>query len=184
MKYRAKTIMLLTVVISLFSCNRVSPDKVVAQTWLNVNNITSHYSPKFFRNLQEMKSKGNITVFRNDEVVKGTAVEYVNQYVITPVVEAQIKVEKLPAKEDTKEIIAASLEVYKYGKAVFENEYLTIATMMDEEKPEAEIYTAIENLYIVHDPVMQKKLDRLDELVLPYAKKHKIQIKTYGKGLQ
>ncbi|GGH18904.1 hypothetical protein GCM10011418_22920 [Sphingobacterium alkalisoli] len=54
--------------------------------------------------------------------------------------------------------------MYKYGKAVFENEYLTIATMVDEGKPEAEIYTAIEYLYIVHDPVMQKKLDRLDEL--------------------
>lgn len=184
MKYIAKTIMLLTVVISIFSCNGVSPDKLVAQTWLNVNNITSHYSPNFFRNLQEMKSKDNITVIRNNEVVKGTAVEYVNQYVITPLVEAQKKVEKLPVKEDTEEIITASLAVYQYGKTVFENEYLTIATMMDEGKPEAEIYAAIENLYIVHDPVMEKKLDRLDELVFPYAKKHNIQIKTFGKGLQ
>ena len=73
--------------------------------------------------------------------------------------------------------------MYKYGRAVFENEYIAIATMMDEGKPEAEIYTAIENLYIVHDPVMQKKLDSLDELIFPYAKKHKIPLKTYGKGL-
>ena len=183
MKYIFKTLVLLTVAISLLSCDGVSPDKVVAQTWLNVNNITSHYSPNFFRNLQEMKSKDNITVVRNNELVKGTAVEYVKQYVITPVVEAQKKVQQLPAKEDTKEIITASLEVYKYGRAVFENEYIAIATMMDEGKPEDEIYTAIEKLYIVHDPVMQKKLDSLDELIFPYAKKHKIRLKTYGKGL-
>ena len=119
MKYIFKTLVLLTVAISLLSCDAASPDKVVAQTWLNVNNITSHYSPNFFRNLQEMKSKDNITVVRNNELVKGTAVEYVKQYVITPVVEAQKKVEQLPAKEDTKEIITASLEVYKYGRAVF-----------------------------------------------------------------
>jgi len=185
MKYIAKTLVLLIVAISLFSCNhQPSPDKVVAQTWLNVNNITSHYSSNFFRILQEMKSKDNITVVRNNEVIKGTSVEYVKQYVIAPVIAAQKKVEKLPEKEDIKEIITASLEVYKYGRAVFEKEYLAIALMIDEEKPEAEINTAIENIYIAHDPVMQEKLNKLDELVFPYAKKHKIPIKTYGEELQ
>lgn len=178
MKYTLKTLVLIAVVLSLFSCNRVSPDKVVAQTWLNVNKITSHYSPNFFRLLQEMKSKGTINIVKNNEVVKGTAVEYINQIIIPSVDESLKKVEKLPVKEDTKEIINASLEVYKYGKAIFENEYLVIAAMIDEGKPEAKINNTIENLFAVHNPIMQKKLDRLDALVFPYAKKHNLPFKT------
>src|SRR5690606_17946698 len=75
------------------SCNRVSPDKVVEVAWLNANQVVAFYSPKFFGELRELKSKGNITVFKENKPIKGTAVEYVNQMVVAPFNESMQKVE-------------------------------------------------------------------------------------------
>ena len=164
--------------LNLTSCNPVSPDKVVQRAWLNTNNVTTNYSPKFFGQLRELKSKGNITVFKDNEVTKGTAVEYVNQLIIVPHNENLQKVEDLPEKEDTKALKAASLELFQYSKEIFESDYLDIATMIDKERPDMEINIAIEDLFLKHDPKMETLLNRLDELVIPYAEKHNIPIKT------
>jgi len=170
-------IVLTVLSLSLTSCNLVSPDKVVQRAWLNTNTITTNYSPKFFGQLLELKAKGNITVFKDNEVTKGTAVEYVNQTIITPLNESLQKVAELPENEDTKALKAASLELFRYGKEIFESDYLDIATMIDGERPEMEINTAIENLFLKHDLEMGTRLNRLDELVIPYAEKHNVPIK-------
>lgn len=170
---------LLTVLsLSLTSCNPVSPDKVVQRAWLNTNNITTRYSPKFFGQLRELKAKGNITIFKDKEVTKGTAVEYVNQMIIVPHNESLQKVEELPEKEDTKALKAASLELFRYSKEIFENDYLDIARMIDENRPDMEINTAIEDLFLRHDQEMETRLNRLDDQVIPYAEKHNIPIET------
>ncbi|MBC9797220.1 hypothetical protein [Sinomicrobium weinanense] len=170
-------IILLSVLsVSLTSCNQATPDKVVQRTWLNTNNVTARYSPKFFGELRALKAKGNIIVFKENEAIKGTAVEYVNQMVIDPLNESINKVEGLPEKEDTKELIAASLDVFNYGKEIFENEYLDIATMIDEGQPEKAIDAAIEKLFVTHDENMQVRLLYLDELAISYAEKHNIPI--------
>lgn len=165
-----KIILLLVLAASICSCAGPSPRKVVAQTWLNTNNVTTYYSPKFFKELMERKEKNNFTT------TGGTAVAYVEQYVIATVDESLKKVEKIPLKSDTKELIHASLEVFRYGKEVFETEYLDIAAMIDNEKPSEEIIAAIDKLFVKHDGAMQVRLDRLDSYALPYAKKHNIPV--------
>jgi len=174
MKRGIRIIRLLFFAASICACAGPSPRKVVAQTWLNSNNITTHYSPKFFTELMERKAKNNITVFKDDTVTKGTAVAYVQQYVIATVDESLKKVEKIPVKPDTKALVHASLEVFRYGKEVFENDYLTIATMIDEKQPTETIEAAIDQLFAKHDAEMQARLDRLDSYAIPYAEKHNI----------
>lgn len=171
-----KMIFLAALFTSLISCNQPSPDKTVQVAWLNANRVVAHYSPRFFGELRELKSKRNITVFKDNEVAKGTAVEYVNQLAVVPLNESIQKVKDLPEQEDTKAIKAASLAVFEYGKEIFENDYIQIATMIDGGRPAAEIDAAIENLFAKYDPEMQAKLNRLDELVIPYAEKHDIPI--------
>ncbi len=165
-----RIILLLGLAASICSCTGPSPKKVVAQTWLNTNNVTTYYSPKFFRELMERKEKDNFTT------TGGTAVAYIEQYVIATVDESLKKVEKVPVKSDTKELIHASLEVFKYGKEVFETEYLEIAAMIDDEKPLEEIHAAIDNLFAKHNGEMQIRLDQLDSYAIPYAEKHHIPI--------
>jgi|GEM_PF-5300971 len=48
--------------------------------------------------------------------------------------------------------------------------------MIDEGQPAAEIDAAIENLFTKYDPEMQTRLNRFDELVIPYVEKHYIPI--------
>jgi len=171
-----KMIFLAALFTSLISCNQSSPDKTVQVAWLNANRVVAHYSPRFFGELRELKSKGNITVFKDNKTVKGTAVEYVNQLAVAPLNESMQKVKDLPEQEDTKAIKAASLAVFEYGKEIFENDYLHIAALIDEGQSAAEIDAAIEDLFAKYDPEMQARLNRLDELVIPYAEKHDIPI--------
>lgn len=171
-----KIILVLLLVVSLCSCTGTSPKKVIAQTWLNTNNITAYYSPKFFKGLIEKKAKNNITVYKDGTVTNGTAVEHVQQYIIATIDENLKKVEGISVKEDNKELVGASLEIFKYSRAVFENEYLDVAAMIDDEKPSEEIHAAIDNLFAKHDGEMTAKFDRLDSYAIPYAEKHNIPI--------
>mgnify|MGYP000952645490 CR=1 FL=1 len=184
MKRGIKIIQLLIFAASICACTSPSPRKVVAQTWLNSNNITTHYSPKFFTELIERKAKDNITVFKDNTVTKGTAVAYVQQYVIATVDESLKKVENIPVKLDTKALIHASLEVFRYGKHVFENDYLTIATMIDEKHPTESIEAAIDQLFAKHDAEMHARLARLDNYAIPYAEKHNIPIHQVNSQLK
>ncbi|RAV28691.1 hypothetical protein [Sinomicrobium soli] len=171
-----KIILFLAFATAISSCTGPSPRKVVAQTWLNVNLVTAHYSPKFFTELRERKANNNITVYKDNAVTKGTAVEYVTQNVIGPLDEALKKVERLPVENDTKALIQASLEVFRYSREVFENDYLAIARSIDEKQPEDAIETAVDELFAKHDGAIQTRLDRLDSYAIPYAEKHNIPI--------
>lgn len=122
----------------------------------------------------EKKSKNNITVYKDGEVIKGTAVAYVQQFVILTVDENLKKVEALSPNKDDQELIEASLEVFRYGKQIFETEYLDIAAMIDDQKPPEEIHAAIDKLFAKHDGEMQKRFERLDSYALPFAEKHNI----------
>jgi len=168
--------LLLTALTGVVSCGP-SPKKVVAQTWLNTNNVTTYYSPRFFNELMERKTTDNITVYEDDTATKGTSVAYVQQYVIATIDENLKKVEALSAKGDNKELIHASLEVFRYAKGIFETEYLDIAAMIDDERPSEDIMTAIDNLFGKYDGEMQARFDRLDSYAIPYAEKHDIPIK-------
>ncbi|GAB3019401.1 hypothetical protein GCM10027051_25610 [Niabella terrae] len=170
-------IFLVLLVIGIGSCSGPTPRKVVAQTWLNINNITAHYSPSFFENLMAVKLKENITIIRNEAPTKGTAVEYVTQMVLDPLNESLKKVEKLPFDTETKPIIDASLEAYRYARTVVEKDYLAVAAMIDENQPADTIEMAVATLFEKHDTALQIRLDKLDSYVLPYAEKHKIHIK-------
>lgn len=184
MKFLIKTTLLIALVAGISSCTGPSPQKVVAQTWLNTNNITSHFSPKFFGTLLEMKSKGRITVFKNGETTNGTAVEYVRQNIIPQVNESLKKVESLPEKKETKELKAASLDVFNYGKEIFENDYVAIAKMIDEKQPADIIVAATVDLFSKHEAEMYKRLDKLDSFAIPYAEKHNIPVKTMNNQLR
>lgn len=174
MKATVQLLLLLMAGASTLSCSRVSPDKYVQVAVLNTNLVTSKYSPSFFRELRELKEQGRLTVFRDNQPQEGTAVEYVEQNVIASVDEAMKKVEALPQSEKTEALTRASLEVFRYGQKIFEAEYMAIAKMLDENKPPAAIDTAIQQLFTSHDPELGKRMEKLDELAIAYARKHEV----------
>lgn len=148
-----------------------SAQKVFDQTWLNTNHVSMYYSPKFFMELMERKEKNNFTA------TGGTAVEYVQLTAIAAVDESLKKVESIPEKPDTKELVQSSLDVFRYADEIFKTEYLEIAAMIDAEKPSEEINAAIDKLFAMHDGEMRKRFKQLDSYAIPYAEKHDIPIK-------
>ncbi|MGS2739778.1 hypothetical protein [Sinomicrobium sp. M5D2P17] len=174
MKSTAKISLLLFIGLTFLSCDQTSPRKYVEVTVLNTNLVTSRYTPSFFEELRELEKQGRIAVFKDGEMKKGTAEEYVMQNAIAPVDVSIKKVKELEVKDDTHDLIAASLDVLQYSKEVFENEYRNIAEMLDTNRSQAEIDSAIHKLFRTYDREMEKKLRHLDELAIPYAEKHNI----------
>lgn len=156
------------------SCEQTAPRKYVERTVLNTNLVSGRYTPSYFNEVRELKKQGRIKVFKDGKMEKGTAVEYVMQNTIDPVDESIKKVKGLKKTEDTRDLIAASLDVFRYGRKIFENEYVSIAKMLDENRPQEEIDSAIQKIFETHDREMEKKLRYLDELAIPYAKKHNV----------
>ena len=174
MKSTAKTLLLLFTGLIFLSCHQTSPREDLEITVLNTNLVTSRYTPSFFEELRELEKQGRIAVFKDGEMKKGTAVEYIMQNAIAPVDESIKKVGELKPKDDTKDLIAASRDVLQYGKEIFENEYRNIAEMLDANRSQAEIDSAIHKLFKDHDREMEKKLRHLNQLAVPYAEKHDI----------
>lgn len=170
--------LLIALCASLTSCNRVSPRKVVGRAVLNSNTVTVKFSPKFFDELRERKSKGRIVVFEDNRAQPGTAEEYVEQMVIAPANDAMESVEKLPKNEDTGDLVEASLEMFRYATEIFEEDYRAIARMIDGDQPQQAIDAAIQQLFETHDPELGKRVKRLDELAIPYAEKHDIPLQV------
>lgn len=174
MKSTLKITLFLFMGFTLLSCSKPSPRKYVEVAVLNTNLVTGSYTPQFFDELQELKNQNRITLYKDGEMKQVTVEEYVRQRTIVPVNEAMAKAEALPETDDSRDLKAASLEVFKYGKQLFEKEYLVIAQMLDDNKAQTEIDSAIQKIFTSHDAEMEKRIRYLDELAIPYAKKHNV----------
>ena len=157
---------LFCIVLCLVSCNRVSPEKYIAATTLNSNQVAVAYGPMFFQELMELKAKNRLP----DE----TAVDYVNTRAIQPVTETLERLNSLPETAETKALIDAAREVMRYGTQVFERDYRDIAGLIDTGSTQAEIDAAIDRMYANTADSMQQKFDHLDQVALAYAKEHDV----------
>ncbi|GAA4785762.1 hypothetical protein GCM10023231_12050 [Olivibacter ginsenosidimutans] len=164
--YKAWIAVGLYMVLICLSCSKTRPEKYIAVTALNSNLVSTAYRPMFLNELMERKYKNQLP---------GTsAEEYVRDRAIKPVDEAIEKVKQLKETAETKELIAAALEVMTYGKTIFEHEYKSIAELIDKERPLEEIDKAITEMYDNTETGMAERFDRLDTLALKYARANKV----------
>ena len=152
---------LLTVAVA---CTTTTPRKYVEVTVLNTNFITAYFRPAFFDEI-----KGH----------QGNAVDYVQQRTSMGLDRAIEKVEELKVTDETRPLIDASLDVLTYGKQLFSSEYTDIAKLIDSGADESAIDSAITQLFEKNGPVLDEKLNALDEVAMPYAEKHGIELQTY-----
>lgn len=175
-----KIIASISLLCCILACNKATPQKTVAVTVLNTNLISSRYAPSFFNELQEMKRNDRINVYKNDEMGKGTAEEYVQQNAILPIKDALKKVEDLVVTDDASEMRTASIELLSYSKTIFEKDFINIAIMIDSNQPQLTIDSAIQQMYKTHDTELDKRFRVLDELAIPYAEKNNVPL-TFNK---
>ncbi|QNL51667.1 hypothetical protein H8S90_08880 [Olivibacter sp. SDN3] len=152
--------------VMLQACNTTTPEKYISVTALNSNLVSSAYRPMFLEELMERKGK--------DQLAGTTAVDYVRDRALRPVEESMEKVKQLKETDDTQALIAAALDLMAYGKEIFESDYIAIAQLIDEGKPEEEIDAAITEMYAKTENGMAQRFDELDELALAYAQEHDV----------
>ncbi|MDO5616344.1 MAG: hypothetical protein Q4G16_09150 [Cruoricaptor ignavus] len=161
----------------LVSCNTDNPENYFDKTTL-VTNQTVPFDGNFINKMQQDKNLGRLQIIENNEV-KNTesAVEYLQKYIIPEMQKSIDKVEALKVTDDTKGMIESSLDLLKYAKTVKETDYVNIAKMMDEGKPQAEIDATANAILEKTTPVIEEKYNKLLEHALPYAEKNGIEVK-------
>lgn len=179
MKNTGIYVFLLAFVLTITSCQQVSPDKVIGVTVLNTNQVTAFFRPRFFTELQELKKQNRLVSFKDGKTQpNATAVDYVQMMTIDRVNGALASVNELKATEETQPLIAASKELLELGKRIFEIDYTAIAKMIDDGKPQPEIDAAISKVFETNEAELAQKIKALDDLAMPYAKEHNINLRV------
>lgn len=177
------TIFILGIIVSALtsSCNLLdkTPEKVFDTVALNANKIPKDFT-RNFKELRQQKANGSLQMPAEDgkSMRKVDCSEFV-AYMYTKTFEADVEnVQKLSVNEETKPIIDAALDMYRYADEIYKNDFPAIASMIDAEKPEEEIDAAIQQLNDTKAAELYKKYETTMRLVIPYADKHGVEYKT------
>lgn len=165
----------------LFSCQLFgdSPDKVFQTIGLNANKINGSFS-RDFKELRQHKAGGSMQVpaADNKTLRPATCVEYVN-YVYAQKLDRDVeRIGKLTVTDETKPIINAALDLFRYADEVYKNDYPALARMIDEGKTDVEIDAAVEKLDSTKGAALDQKYKTTMDLLLPYADKHGVKYKV------
>lgn len=91
------------------------------------------------------------------------------------------KVENLKVTADTKEMLTASLDLYKFVMPVYKNEYLQLAKLYDNGAPVKEIQALTNSIHEKYYGRFIEIYDRLIEAGKVYAEKNNIKVKWNAK---
>ena len=159
----------------LASCSAPSPKEYFTKTALNSNLVTAYYTPKFFDDVLEQKAKNRLTVFKEKSSIPATVEEYFKDRI--PDLSQNIsEIKSLKKTDDTKELLEASTAYFEQADKIFKNDYPKIAKMIDENKPQLEIQTAINKIFADNDSKMFEYENRLHKAAATYAKKHNLPV--------
>ena len=168
----AGIIMLLAI---MFSSCQPSADKYFGTAALNCNTFSNFGSNelKLF-----LMSPPQTYDFEKKAMKTSTFQEYFKFQCIDNAVEGYNKVKDLPITDETRKMITASLALYDYCIPRYQQEYLAIAKMKDDNKPQAEIETALQKFDNTYSQQFLVKYNAAWDEGMIYAKAHDIKVST------
>ena len=104
--------------------------------------------------------------------------EYFKFRCVNNAIENYNKVNSLPFTDETRSMITASLALYEFCISKYRNDYLKIAKMKDDNRPQHEVDAALKRF---DDTCIQEFTNKYDSAWsegLVYAKAHGIEVKT------
>ena len=166
---------------SMISCNNmgVNPEKIFSKIGLNGNKIPRSFK-SHFNEIRVHIANGTLTIVTpKNEVKKGvTATEYMLNHYPNMFDEDIKSIKELATDEESKPIVDAGLEMFLYADEIYKKDFLRIAKMIDEGKPDEEIDAAIESLDNTKGLELDKKYNKAMDLLLPYADKNGVEYKV------
>ena len=110
--------------------------------------------------------------------------EYFKSRCVNNAIENYDKVKSLPVTDETRSMITASLALYEFCISKYQNDYLQIAKMKDDNRPQPEIDDALKRFDDTYIQEFAKKYDGAWSEGLVYAKAHGIEVKTVNSSPQ
>lgn len=104
--------------------------------------------------------------------------EYFKFRCVNNAIENYNKVKSLPVTDETRSMITASLALYEFCTSKYQNDYLQIAKMKDDNRPQREVDAALKRFDDTYIQEFTKKYDNAWSEGLIYAKAHGIEVKT------
>lgn len=179
MKNKLTILTLFFLAIITQSCSVDKPESYFSKTTLNVNKYIN-MGTKDFQHMIGSQNQGGLFAKVDDKFVPSDNFEaHVKTYKIFNIETDIESIKKLKPTEDTKELIEASLEVFNFIKSKYETDYIKIAKLMDQKAGQAIIDTAIREFEEQNLEELDKKIEALHTVALPYAKANGIEVSFF-----
>lgn len=172
--------LMLSLLLSLNSCglgDKSYPEEVFEKVKLNSNKIPDGFRKHFTEIRAHLKAGNLVIVTPQNEVKKVNTTEYVANHYVHLFDDDIIAVQELKPDKETKDILAAALDMFRYADDIYKTDFPRIAKMIDDKKPDQEIDAAIDELDRTKGPILDKKYDKVHYMILPYADKHGVKYK-------
>ncbi|KAF2508286.1 hypothetical protein [Flavobacterium foetidum] len=164
------------------SCNLVndSPERIFQLIGLNANKIPSNYE-RVFKELRLQKENGSLNVPTEDgkSMKKANCVEFVKYFYGATFKEDLKKIKKLNPDKNAEEIVKAGLDLFEYADQIQTKDFPIIAKMIDDGKSAEDIDAAARNLDNTKGIEIDKKHQKVMDLLLPYADKNGVEYKRF-----
>ena len=174
-----KLIILFLTAILTQSCTFDKPEDYFAKTTLNINK----YSDMGLGDFQQMRRLQNANAMYakvDGEFIPSNSYEaHIKTLKIYEIEKDIEKIKNLKSTEDTKKMISASLEVFNFVKSKYETGYVKIAKLMDDKVDQNKIDLAIKGFEKQNLSELNKKINSLMDIALPYAENNRIDVKFY-----
>ena len=160
------------------STTQDSPEKIFNTVGLNVNKIPRSFE-RHFREIRLHKANGTLQVLAEDNstMKAATCVVFI-EYAYGKTFESDIRnIRNLSGNEDSQPVIDAGLELFEYADEIYKEDFPRIARMIDEGRAGAEIDSAIDELDMSKGVELDRKYNKVMDLLLPYADKHYVPYK-------
>ncbi|MFB9079197.1 hypothetical protein ACFFLS_04015 [Flavobacterium procerum] len=162
------------------SCDLVkdSPDTIFQLIGLNSNKIPPSYE-RVFKELRQQKESKSLNVPSEDgkSMKKANCVEFVKYFYGLTFKEDLKKIKKLNPDDDAKEIVKAGIELFEYADEIQSKDFPVIAKMIDDGKSDEEVDAAAKHLDDTKGIELDKKHQKMMDLLLPYADKNGVEYK-------
>lgn len=153
------------------------PEEVFEKVKLNSNKIPDGFKRHFTEIRAQLKAGNLMIVTPQNEVKKVNATAYVANHYLH-MFDTDIKaIESLKPDEETKEMLADALDMFRYADTIYKTDFPRIALMIDEGRPDEAIDAAIAELDAEKGPVMNGKYNKVHDKIIPYADKHGVEYK-------
>ena len=173
-------IALLSIAILFTSCSQLTesrPEKIFTTIGLNSNTVNGDFV-RIFKEIKGQGEAGRLHIIEGKEykTTDSYQVYFKNRY--SNFFDNYIEnVKKLKVGKEDQKMIDKALEMFTKANEVYAKDFLPIAKMIDEKKPDAEIDAAILQLTETKGKMLENLRADVLDLSIPYAEKHGIEVK-------